>query len=256
MIISLLEVITILDPNKLEKLISECLDDFYQRRFNNLKKLRLRKILGRKNPYLFRALGIEQASEIVTRLLEAFISSSDETIFGDSYFEKIARNLPNIQVSDAKGVDLMVEDKKTIHAYALKSGPNPFSASQKERQNTEFLELKSRLMKLQKQFDPVLAYAYGRKTKLSSGKRIYREVGGEEFWTEITGDTDFYLKLIRLMKDIPLRRKEEYKSIWDAAINRFTNEFIQDFCFKDGRIDWEKLTQFVSGKTTPKLPRR
>ena len=130
-----------ISSDKLESLIEKCLNDFYQRRFDNLKKLRLRSVLARKNPYLFSALGTEQASEIVIQILEAYISSSDETIFGEAYFEQISRNLPSIQVSDAKGVDLLVQEEKVIHAYALKSGPNPYNASQKERQNTEFLEL-------------------------------------------------------------------------------------------------------------------
>ena len=240
-----------LSANELEKLIEQRLHAFYKSRFENLTKLKLTKVLQRKNPYLFKALGIEQAAEIVTRLLEAYISSSDETIFGEAYFEQIARKLPNVQVSDAKGVDIIKDEPTIYHAYAVKSGPNPFNASQKEKQNSEFLELKSRLMKLQKQFDPVLAYAYGRKNKPSSGKRIYRESSGEQFWTELTGDHDFYLKLIRLMKDVPLKRKDEYKSTWDAAINRFTNEFTSNFCLTDGRIDWEKLTKFVSAKKSP-----
>ena len=33
----------------------------------------------------------------------------------------------------------------------------------------------------------------------------------------------------------------------DATINRFTAEFVKDFCSSDGHIDWEKLVQFVSG---------
>ena len=43
---------------------------------------------------------------------------------------------------------------------------------------------------------------------------------------------------------------------WDAAINRFTAEFIKDFCFPDGRIDWEKLVQFVSEDKTSKSARK
>jgi len=245
-----------LDPDKLDALIKKCLNDFYQRRLEKLKNLKLRQVFKRKNPYLFKALGTEQAPEIVKKVLEAYISSSDETIFGDAYFDQIARSLPSIIVSDAKGVDLIVEEEKAIHAYALKSGPNPYNASQKERQNTEFLELKHRLMKLQKQFDPVLAYAYGRKNRPSRGKWIYRESSGQEFWKEITGDDDFYLKLIRLMREEPLKRIDEYKSDWDAVINRFTREFTQDFCFQDGHINWEKLTQFVSARNPPKLIRR
>ncbi len=55
-----------------------------------LEKLSLKRILRRKNPYLFRALGSEIASDIVQQILQAFVSSSDETIFGDAFFEPIA----------------------------------------------------------------------------------------------------------------------------------------------------------------------
>jgi hypothetical protein len=245
-----------LNPEKLESLIKQCLNDFHERRIKTLEKLNLRRVLKRKNPYLFRALGTEQAAEIVKKILEAYVSSSDETIFGDAYFEQIARNLPNIQVSDGKGCDLILNEEKVIHAYALKSGPNPFNSSAKEKQHNEFMELKSRLMKLQKQFDPVLAYAYGRKNKLSSGKYIYRESSGQEFWKEITGDENFYLKLITLMKDEPLKRIDQYQHDWDATVNKFTKEFMEDFCLADGHINWEKLTQFVSASETLKLPKR
>jgi hypothetical protein len=60
------------------------------------------------------------------------------------------------------------------------------------------------------------------------------------------GDPDFYLKLVRLMKDEPAKHRKEYAPAWDATINRFTAEFIKDFCFTDGSIDWEKLVRFVS----------
>jgi hypothetical protein len=233
--------------DELQALIEKCLTAFYDRRFEALKKLNLTKILRRKNPYLFRAIGTEQASEIVNQLLQAYMSSSDETIFGDAYFEEIARNLPNVQVSDGSGVDLMIEGEKEVKAYALKSGPNPFNSAQKAKQNTQFMEMRSRLLKLHKSFDPVLAYSYGRKVKGPDGKHIYRQIAGQAFWAELTGDSDFYLKLIRLMKDSPQKRKAEYRSIWDAAINRFTMQFLEDFCFPDGGIDWEKLTKFVSG---------
>ena len=48
------------------------------------------------------------------------------------------------------------------------------------------------------------------------------------------------------MKDEPAKHRKEYAPAWDAAINRFTAEFIKDFCFPDGSIDWEKLVRLVS----------
>jgi hypothetical protein len=235
------------NAEELQNLIGKCLQDFYERRVRKLEKLKLKAILRRKNPYLFKALGTQKASEIVEQILIAYIGASDETIFGDAFFEPIARIAAGAQVSDAEGVDFIIETKDRIIAVALKSGPNIYNASQKKRQSQEFLALRSRLYKLNKQFDPMLAHAYGRARSEPTKDTVYRRRSGEDFWTEITGDTDFFRKLIRLMKEEPIKHKQKYDPAWDAAINRFSAEFIRDFCFENGNIDWEKLVQFVSG---------
>ncbi len=241
-----------MNTNELESLITKCLQDFYERRLRRLGELCLKDFLRRKNPYLFRAQGIQKASEIVEQLLAAHTSASDETIFGNVFFEPIARIASGGKTSDAEGVDFVIESAGRITAVALKSGPNIYNASQKKRQSQEFLAVRSRLYKLQKQFDPILGHAYGRLKTEPTKDRIYRDRSGQAFWTEITGDSDFYLKLVRLMKDVPAQHRKEYTPAWDAAINRFTAEFIKDFCFPDGSIDWEKLVRFVSEDKSPK----
>lgn len=209
--------------DELQTLISKGLQDFYERRVRRLEKLRLKDFLRRKNPYLFKALGTQKASEIVEKLLTAYIGASD-----------------------AEGVDFVIESGDRVLAVALKSGPNIYNASQKKRQSQEFSALRNRLYKLHKQFDPMLGHAYGRAKTRPTKDLIYRRCSGQAFWAEITGDPDFYLKLVRLMKEEPARHKQKYAPAWDAAINKFTVEFVKDFCFPDGRIDWEKLVRFVS----------
>jgi len=49
-----------------------------------------------------------------------------------------------------------------------------------------------------------------------------------------------------MMVDIPKKHMEKYRPQLDAAINRFTLKFTEDFCTKGGQIDWEKLVKFVS----------
>jgi len=235
-----------MNTNELQTLISKCLQDFYERRVRKLEELRLKNFLRRKNPYLFKALGTQKASEIVEKILTAYIGASDETMFGEAFFEPIARIASGAKVSDAEGVDFVIESEDHVLAVALKSGPNIYNASQKKRQSQEFLALRSRLYKLHKEFDPMLGHAYGRAKAEPTKDLIYRRRSGQAFWTEITGAPDFYLKLIRMMKDEPAKHKEKYTPAWDAAINKFTAEFIKDFCFADGRIDWEKLVRFVS----------
>lgn len=231
----------------LEKLIAKCLKDFYTRRLQRLNTIRLKTYLLRKNPYLYRAIGTEKAGEIVEEILKAYISSSDETIFGDAFFEPIAKLVSGGTVSPSEGVDIAIETPSSYKAIAVKSGPNPFNASQKKRQSDEFATLRKRLYKIQKRFDPVVGHAYGKLETTPSRAQIYRDVSGQKFWSELTGDAEFYLKLIRLMKDEPSEHRKAYSKAWGAAVTRLTVEFAKEFCHKDYTIDWEKLTQFNSG---------
>jgi hypothetical protein len=157
-------------------------------------------------------------------LLQSHLKESDETIFGDAFFEPLALFVSGGTVSPTEGVDLVLETKTRYLAVAVKSGPNVFNASQKRRQNTEFNALRSRLLKTQKAYDPLLGHA-----------------------------SDFYLKLIRLMKNEPLKYKEQFDKEWAAIINRLTSEFSEIFCTNEGHIDWERLTIFVSAKDKPKI---
>ena len=239
-----------MNTDELQSLISKCLQDFYERRVRKLEKLRLKDFLRRKNPYLFRALGTQRAQDVVEPILTAYIGASDETMFGEAFFEPIARIAAGAKVSDAEGVDFIIESEGRVLAVALKSGPNIYNASQKKRQSQEFSALRNRLYKLHKQFDPMLGHAYGRARAEPTKDLIYRRRSGQAFWAEVTGDPDFYLKLVRLMKEEPAKHKQKYAPAWDAAVNKFTAEFVKDFCFPNGQIDWEKLVRFVSEDST------
>lgn len=97
-----------------------------------------------------------------------------------------------------------------------------------------------------------MGYCYGNKKQSQNSNAPFRELAGQTFWQEITGEANFYLKIIRLMKDKPYEHTTIYRTAWDSAVNRFTKEFIDNFCRKDGSIDWEKLTEFNSGNSKKK----
>src|SRR5438128_2394097 len=84
-------ITNIMNPSELEDLIRQCLDVFYKRRIKKLSELKLSNVLRKKNPYLLRAMGVQNAAEIVSEILKAYMSSSDETIFGDAFFEPLAK---------------------------------------------------------------------------------------------------------------------------------------------------------------------
>jgi len=235
------------DNLDLKKVIAEQLKVFYEKRMAKLYSLRLKQILKRKNPYLYKAVGTQSATEVVESILSAYISSSDETIFGEAFFEPIAKAVSGGIVSPSKGIDIAIETKDKYLAISVKSGPNPFNASQKEKQNQEFLELRARLKKLGKEFDALLGHCYGSRRSESSRKVIYRARSGQDFWAELTGDHDFYLKLIRYIEEkLVLKHREEYRVLWQKAVNRYVREFTNDFCDESGAIKWEELLRFNS----------
>jgi hypothetical protein len=234
--------------DELRELIAKSLGEFYKRRMQRLGTLKLRQVLLRKNPYLYKALGTHSATEIVDEILKAYLSASDEGLFGDTFFEPIAKAVSGGAVSPSEGVDIAIETENRYKAVSVKSGPNPFNSSQVKRQSDEFETLRRRLTKLRKQFDPILGHSYGKKQTPATKSKVYRDVSGQGFWEELTGDSEFYQKLIALMEEEVIKKhRQEYKNVYDDAVNRYVREFTNDFCDDKGTIDWSKLLRFNSG---------
>jgi len=75
-----------MNPLRLEEVnvfANENIVSFHQKRIKSLESLKLNKLL-KKNPYLFRAKNITTAGDLMNGLLDAFLSSSEEKLFGDS----------------------------------------------------------------------------------------------------------------------------------------------------------------------------
>ncbi len=237
-----------MDEKQLNDAVQTRLNEFYARRIAKLSTLQLKRTLRRKNPFLFKAVGLLDANEIIERLLNDFMSSSDETIFGDAFFEPLAKDLGNGSPSPTEGVDIVIETDTAYKAIAVKSGPSVFNAQSRRRQNQEFQALRSRMMKLQKHFEAIVGYSYGRKNSDPNENKIFKELSGQVFWSELTGDPDCYIKIIESMRSLPSQHKELFNEEWAKAKNRFSKEFITDFCDDDGMINWNRLLKFNSGK--------
>jgi len=230
------------------KAVANALDEFYTSLIGKLGKLNIKAVMRRKNPYLFRAKAMNGASQIVDALLSAFVSSSEETIFGNVFFEPIATAAAQGQKALAEGVDIMVERDDTVYAIAVKSGTSVFNASSKKKQEQNFMAAQKLAQQAKKRFVPIVGYGYGRKKASERGlPKFYMEFAGQEFWAELTGDDDFYLKLIRYMEALPEKYIEEFDRVYQKAANKLVREFTVEFCCEDGAIDWEKLVKFNSG---------
>lgn len=228
--------------------VQDALDEFHRRRLKKLSELDLKSTLKKKNPYLFRAMGVNEASEIVGLILQAYMSSSEETMFGDVFFEPVAKAACGGCASDGFGADVLIETEERFTIISVKSGPNWGNSSQMKKLEDDFNSSRRRFdnRKLTKQFRVILGHCYGRKNSDPRNKN-YSVRSGQAFWYELTGDADFYLKLIQLMENQPEMHRLQYEEEWSKTLNRFVREFTIDFCRQDGSVDWNKLLEFNSG---------
>jgi len=70
---------------EVREFVNEHINDFHQSRIDRVKALRLDQILKKKNPYLFRAKNILTAEKLIESILQAYLSSSEEEFFGESW---------------------------------------------------------------------------------------------------------------------------------------------------------------------------
>jgi hypothetical protein len=237
---------------ELEDFVSGKLQLFYEQRLAKLKTMNLTEVL-KKNPYLFRAKGISSASDFVDNVLQAYLSSSEETAFGTLFFEPLA-----LEVSKAKGgmktgstgVDIEYATSAKHTAIAVKSATNSQNSSAQNKQNAEFVKINQTIRSKNLVFDAILGYCYGRASGTPQGK-IYRRLAGQAFWEELSGDKEFYIKIIRAMKDYPTAHRKEYDVERTKLANRLTQGFALNFVNSDGQVDWEKLLSFNSGTDKP-----
>ena len=235
------------DENEVYKAVGEALTTFYTSLSKTLETIDLDKILKRKNPYLYRAKGISSAGQIVDGILSAYVSSSEETIFGNSFFETIAIVLSGGQKAVTEGIDITVDKDNTIYSIAVKSGTSVFNADSRKRQEQNFQSAQKRAQQAHKAFFPVVGYGYGKKKSVKGKEKFYQELAGKDFWEWFTGDPTFYTKIITYMGTRPDEYAKAFEDAYANAENRMVRDFTIKFCKEDGSIDWDKLIVFNSG---------
>ncbi|MCU0449998.1 MAG: cytosolic protein [Bernardetiaceae bacterium] len=229
--------------------VEENIGVFHAKRLQSLDKLKLESILKRKNPYLFRAKYMLTSEQIIRGLLDAYISSNEETIFGD-WMEGLAIFI-NAQVFDGKksgipGVDLEFEHDHIRYIIAIKSGPNWGNSSQIKKMEADFNSARKVLRTSGAKVNVVAVNGccYGRDNHPDKGS--YQKLCGQRFWEFISGDPELYIKIIEPLGHLSREKNESFMQAYAQAINRFVVEFAKDFCNAQGAIDWPKLVAFNS----------
>jgi hypothetical protein len=227
------------------------IDNFHQKRYDAISRLQLKTILKKKNPYLFKAKSIQTAGEIVKGLTDAFLSSRDETIFGD-WLEGLAIFI-NQKVfggwkSGITGIDLEFDKEGIRYIVSIKSSPNWGNSSQVKKMKSDFVTAKKTLRTSNSKLaiESINGCCYGIDRAPDKGE--YFKICGQEFWTFISGNENLYLEIIEPLGNKAKERNEEFQKLYVQTINNFTLQFILDFCKENGEIDWNKIVKFNSGK--------
>lgn len=240
-----------IDIQSVQQYVADNISTFHEKRIASLQSLKLKTVLRKKNPYLFRAKYLLTAEQIVRSLTDAFISSNEETVFGD-WLEGLAIFINN-QVFEGRksginAVDLEFDRDGIRYIVNIKSGPNWGNSSQIEKMRTDF---KSAIKTLRTsgsglQVVAVNGCCYGRDNKPDKGD--YFKYCGQQFWEFISGDSDLFTEIIEPLGYKSQEKNESFSEAYAKMINLFTLEFTTDFCTTDGSIDWSKLVRFNSGK--------
>jgi len=227
--------------------------EFHSRRLENLLAIKLKKILARKNPYLFKAKNQNTAHDLVKTILDAHLSSQEEGIFG-GFLEELAificGRVYGGKKSSAEGIDLDFQTDSTIYLISIKSGPNWGNSRQVAKMKDDFRKAK-KILGTNTKGEKVVAVngcCYGKDDKPDKGD--YLKLCGQRFWEFISGDEDLYTEIIEPLGHKAKEKNEEFLEEYTKVINKFTLEFSQEYCADNGSILWTKLVKFNSGKKT------
>ncbi|MCZ7356023.1 MAG: PmeII family type II restriction endonuclease [Candidatus Methanoperedens sp.] len=240
--------------NDVQKYVEENIGTFHSKRLQNLEKLKLKRVLQRKNPYLFKAKNILTAQDLVQNLLDAYLSSQEETIFGD-FLEGLAificSRIYDGNKSAAEGIDLEFSKDGIKYLVTIKSGPNWGNSGQIKDMKKSFIKA----IKILNTNNPkihvvaVNGCCYGRSKQIE--KDGYRKLCGQRFWEFISGNENLYTEIIEPLGHKAKEKNEDFLKAYSKLINKFTFEFGRDFCL-DGEINWDALVKFNSSIQKPK----
>src|SRR3989338_674691 len=254
-----------LNHNQLNKfIVSDVIRPFYQKRLLKLKKRKLNYLIKRKNPYLFKAKNIQTAGDFARYLLDAFLSSQEETIFGD-LLESLAVHICK-QVFDGekaeqikfRSVDLIFKRDNKFYIVSIKSGPNWGNSDQINTMKRNFKKAKEILKKEGEKLRiiSVNGCMYGKDNKpfkkdRKDYKKNYYKLCGQQFWELISVDNKLYKKIIKPLDKEVKKRDEIFQDLYVKKLNEMTKDLIELF-YANNNLNWNKIIDYVSKKETKK----
>ena len=243
-----------LDLNKVKLFIEENIwPRFHEKKLEKIDALTLNGIIKRKNPYLFKAKNSQSASAFIGSVLDASLSSGEETTFGN-FMEEIALHVCEQVHGGSKsgiaGIDLEYGSEGKKYIVSIKSGPNWGNAGQIKQMLTNFKTAQKTLQtsggNRETAFIFIEGCCYGMDANPNKG--THYKYCGQDFWKAISGSDSLYKDIIEPIGHKAKEQNEKIQAAAAAKLNILTAQFVENFCDSEGVIDWNKLIEFNSGK--------
>jgi len=243
--------------NSITEYVEKNIGDFHAARIEKLKSIKLKKLLTRKNPYMFKAKNIVKAGDMVESLASAFMSSAEESIFGN-WMEGLAKFVANKVYSGyksaAEGIDLEF-DKEGIHYFvSVKSGPSWSNSTSMKKQKEQFVKAVNVFKTSSNKVVPTMCIegcCYGNDNKGYSNS-THEKYCGEKFWTLISGEPTLFVDIIEPLGFKAKEKNDEYYVEYGKMINKFTKDFLANYCNADDTINWDKIVRLNAAIKQPK----
>lgn len=246
-------------PNSLDlrdviEYVENNIGTFHAKRLQKIESLKLSTVLRRKNPYLFKAKHVLTAEALVRTVLDAYLSSQEETLFGD-FLEGVAVFVCG-KVYDGKkpstsyleGIDVVFENGGKVYIVEIKSGPHWGNASQIKKMMLNFANAKDILKEVYPSVEiiAVNGCCYGVEPNPIQKEGAYWKLCGQDFWRFISNNDELFVEIIEPLGHQARARNEEFDQAYAMIVNRFTLQFGNEYCLPNGMIDWERLVRWVS----------
>jgi hypothetical protein len=202
--------------------VEKNIGSFHEARLSSLNKLKLDEVLKKKNPYLFKAKNILTAQDLFKGILDAHLSSQEETMFGD-FLEELAificGKVYKGRKSAAEGIDLELNRDNVHYIISIKSGPNWGNSGQVNKMKDDFKKAKKVLRTNNPSLNVVAinGCCYGRDNKPDKGD--YFKYCGQRFWEFISGDENLYTEII---EPLGHKAKEKNQNSWNHMLRLLT----------------------------------
>ena len=242
--------------NSIADYVERNIGEFHKARIAKLQSINLKELLSRKNPYMYKAKNIVTAGQMVESLASAYMSSAEESIFGN-WMEGIANFVAEKvyagHKSAAEGIDLEF-DKEGVHYFvSVKSGPSWSNSTSMKKQKEQF-RTAVRVFNTSRKPVPTMCIegcCYGNDNKGYTDS-THEKYCGEKFWTLISGEPTLFVDIVEPLGFKAKEKNEEYYQEYGRMINKFTQEFIAEYCDEKGNINWDKIVRMNAAIKQPK----